>query len=80
MYYPYYYHLYNQNLPCPKPYYTSAVPSKVTPTIRYFHPGDPAPDFTLEGVENLELKLFRLKDYLGKWVLLFFYGSNFTYV
>lgn len=48
--------------------------------MRYFHPGDKAISFTLEGVDNLQLKPFSLKDYLGSWVLLFFYGSNFTYV
>ena len=50
------------------------------PYIRCFHPGDRAPDFVLEGVENLQPKSFRLSDYSGKWVLLFFYGSNFTFV
>ena len=79
MYYPYY-NLYNQNFSYPKPYYKPPVLPKPTPGIRYFHPGDPAPDFTLEGVANLELKSFSLKNYLGRWVLLFFYGSNFTYV
>ncbi|AOY78350.1 hypothetical protein BJL90_12185 [Clostridium formicaceticum] len=61
-------------------FYQPSVPRKDSASIRYFHPGDKAPNFTLEGVENLQLKSFCLKDYLGKWVLLFFYGSNFTYV
>lgn len=48
--------------------------------IRYFHPGDQAPNFTLEGVEDLQLRSYSLNNYLGSWVLLFFYGSNFTFV
>ncbi|MBA1335925.1 MAG: hypothetical protein HPY66_1744 [Firmicutes bacterium] len=71
MYYPYNYNLYTQSYP------PSHAPCS---GIRYFHPGDKAPDFTLEGVENLQLKSYRLRDYLGRWVLLFFYGSNFTFV
>ena len=46
----------------------------------YFDLGDKAPDFTLQGIVNNEQKEVSLSDYLGKWVLLFFYGSDFTFV
>ena len=81
MYNPYYYNPYIQSsYPRLNPPDEPSVVSQHNAGIRYFHPGDKAPDFTLEGVENLQLKTFSLKDYIGKWVLLFFYGSNFTYV
>lgn len=46
----------------------------------YFNLGDPAPCFTLEGVYKCKRTSFNLKDYLKKWVVLFFYGSDFTFV
>ncbi|MBS4534847.1 redoxin domain-containing protein [Clostridium sp. D2Q-14] len=46
----------------------------------YFDIGDKAPDFTLEGIVNCEPKKVSLSDYLGSWVVLFFYGSDFTFV
>ncbi|QZY54853.1 redoxin domain-containing protein [Crassaminicella profunda] len=46
----------------------------------YFDLGEPAPDFTLEGIVNKQPKKVSLSDYKGKWVLLFFYGSDFTFV
>ncbi len=42
--------------------------------------GKPAPDFTLEAVVNKEFKEVRLADYRGKWVVLFFYPLDFTFV
>lgn len=46
----------------------------------YFDLGDNAPEFTLDGVCNGEKIQVKLRDYLGKWVVLFFYGSDFTFV
>jgi len=46
----------------------------------YFNLGDSAPDFTLEGIVNGQPRKVSLSDYRGKWVLLFFYGSDFTFV
>jgi hypothetical protein len=46
----------------------------------FFNIGDKAPDFTLSAVVNLQPTRISLSDYVGKWVVLFFYGSNFTYV
>jgi hypothetical protein len=46
----------------------------------YFDLGDLAPDFLLEGVYQGELVKISLSQYLGKWVALFFYSSDFTFV
>jgi len=46
----------------------------------YFNLGDPAPEFTLDGICKGEKVQVSLKDYLKKWILLFFYGSDFTFV
>jgi NADH-dependent peroxiredoxin subunit C len=40
----------------------------------------PAPDFTEEAYINDEIKKISLKEYRGKWVILFFYPADFTYV
>ncbi|MBF8983884.1 redoxin domain-containing protein [Lutibacter sp. B2] len=53
---------------------------QTTGSYDYFDLGDPAPDFTLEGIVNKNPKKVTLSDYKGKWVLLFFYGSDFTFV
>jgi alkyl hydroperoxide reductase subunit AhpC len=42
--------------------------------------GSPAPLFTLDAVVNQEFKKISLSDYLGKWVVLFFYPGDFTFV
>ncbi len=46
----------------------------------YFDLGDQAPDFTLPGIVNKQPTEVTLSEYKGKWVLLFFYGSDFTFV
>jgi alkyl hydroperoxide reductase subunit AhpC len=40
----------------------------------------PAPDFTADAVVNGEFKKVSLKDYRGKYVVLFFYPLDFTFV
>jgi peroxiredoxin len=40
--------------------------------------GEPAPDFTLPGVENGERRDFTLSSYLGRKVLVAFYPGDFT--
>jgi peroxiredoxin 2/4 len=40
----------------------------------------PAPGFTLEGVGNGEFVEIALEQYQGKWVVLFFYPLDFTFV
>ncbi|MFA7685545.1 MAG: peroxiredoxin [Candidatus Gracilibacteria bacterium] len=42
--------------------------------------GSPAPRFTMEGYFKGEKKKYFLKDYKGKWVVLFFYPLDFTFV
>lgn len=42
--------------------------------------GSPAPQFALDAVVNKEFKKVSLSDYKGKWVVLFFYPGDFTFV
>jgi alkyl hydroperoxide reductase subunit AhpC len=42
--------------------------------------GSPAPIFTLDAVYNKEFTKINLSDYRGKWVVLFFYPGDFTFV
>ena len=42
--------------------------------------GKPAPPFSLEAVENGQFKTISLDDYKGKWLVLFFYPLDFTFV
>jgi peroxiredoxin 2/4 len=42
--------------------------------------GRKAPEFALEGVLNGAFRSYRLSDYKGKWVVLFFYPLDFTFV
>jgi NADH-dependent peroxiredoxin subunit C len=43
---------------------------------------DLAPLFNAEAYDNVEKKMkeIRLESYRGKWVILYFYGSDFTFV
>ncbi len=43
---------------------------------------DKAPVFSAEAYDNIEKKIkeVRLESYQGKWVILFFYSSDFTFV
>ncbi|KAI9328890.1 thioredoxin-like protein [Zopfochytrium polystomum] len=41
---------------------------------------DPAPHFTAEAVVGQEFKTISLDDYKGKWLVLFFYPLDFTFV
>ncbi|KAF8605141.1 thioredoxin-like protein [Ceratobasidium sp. AG-I] len=40
----------------------------------------PAPAFTATAVENGQFKQLSLSDYLGKWVVVFFWPMDFTFV
>ena len=42
--------------------------------------GHEIPDFELEAFHNNEIKKIRLSDYRGKWMILFFYPADFTFV
>jgi peroxiredoxin 2/4 len=63
----------------------SYVPHSVTPdasthTAPGVEIGAPAPGFQLDGVLNNEFKTFSLSDFRGRWVVLFFYPGDFTFV
>jgi hypothetical protein len=42
--------------------------------------GKPAPDFAAPAYHNGRFTHVRLSEHLGKWVLLFFYGGDYTFV
>ncbi|PIS05374.1 MAG: thioredoxin peroxidase [Candidatus Buchananbacteria bacterium CG10_big_fil_rev_8_21_14_0_10_42_9] len=45
-----------------------------------FQVGQPAPDFSLDAYVGGVVKKVGLKDYKGKWIVLFFYPEDFTFV
>ncbi len=42
--------------------------------------GKPAPDFEIPAYHKGQFTTAKLSDYKGKWVLLFFYPGDFTFV
>ncbi|OGG44629.1 peroxiredoxin [Candidatus Kaiserbacteria bacterium RIFCSPHIGHO2_01_FULL_48_10] len=42
--------------------------------------GHPVPDFEFEVFHKEDIKKVRFSDYKGKWVILFFYPADFTFV
>ena len=42
--------------------------------------GHPIPDFEFEVFQNDDIKKVRVSDYKGKWIVLFFYPADFTFV
>ena len=42
--------------------------------------GEKAPEFLLSGVLGKKIRDFSLADFRGKWVVLFFYPADFTFV
>jgi alkyl hydroperoxide reductase subunit AhpC len=42
--------------------------------------GKPAPDFETKGYIDGAIKTLKLSDYKGKWVMLYFYPGDFTFV
>lgn len=42
--------------------------------------GAPAPEFEAEVFHDEQIKKVKLSDYKGKWVVLFFYPADFTFV
>lgn len=42
--------------------------------------GHPIPDYEFEVFQNDEVKKMKLSDYRGKWLVLFFYPADFTFV
>jgi alkyl hydroperoxide reductase subunit AhpC len=41
---------------------------------------EPAPNFSVDAVVDKEFKTISLSDYKGKWLVLFFYPGDFTFV
>jgi len=41
---------------------------------------DKAPEFTVKAFQNGDVRDISLSDYKGKWVVLFFYPADFTYI
>ncbi|MCF7831168.1 peroxiredoxin [Candidatus Gracilibacteria bacterium] len=50
------------------------------PLVPFLQVGSLAPDFHMDGFFKGEKKKYSLKDYKGKWKVLFFYPLNFTFV
>jgi peroxiredoxin (alkyl hydroperoxide reductase subunit C) len=42
--------------------------------------GKDAPDFAAKAYHQGSIRKIRLIDYRGRWVILFFYPADFTYV
>jgi alkyl hydroperoxide reductase subunit AhpC len=42
--------------------------------------GQPAPEFLLEGAFNGKFKKYGLKDFKNKWLVVFFYPLDFTFI
>lgn len=42
--------------------------------------GQNAPEFTLQGLVDEQIKEVSLDDFKGKWVVLFFYPLDFTFI
>jgi peroxiredoxin 2/4 len=57
-----------------------SAPAIGTATTQAVVIGSPAPSFTLDGVVAQEFRKIALSDYRGKWVVLFFYPGDFTFV
>lgn len=58
----------------------ASVVTEAPKTLRLV--GLPAPDFEMESTKNLETldEKVKLSDYRGKWLVLFFYPLDFTFV
>ncbi|NKE07509.1 redoxin domain-containing protein [Bacillus selenatarsenatis] len=50
------------------------------PTVFCANRDDQAPLFTADALINGDIQKINLEDYRGKWVILFFYPSDFTFV
>ena len=52
--------------------------SEINPTLARL--GQPAPDFEAMAYAEGDFKTIKLADYRNKWVILFFYPADFTFV
>ncbi len=62
------------------PSHIQASELAASPDFFYATRDDQAPLFTTDAVIDGKIIEVSLNDYLGKWVLLFFYPSDFTFV
>lgn len=62
------------------PYVPHGMPQAVVNQPGRAEVGSPAPLFNLDGVINQEFMKVSLADYRGKWVVLFFYPADFSFV
>lgn len=49
-------------------------------TMKQLQVGDRAPDFTAKGILRSKVADHSLSDYAGKWLVLFFYPADFTFI
>src|SRR5262245_20315217 len=49
-------------------------------TMNDLRVGDPAPDFRAKGIFQNRIADYSLADYSGKWLVLFFYPADFTFI
>jgi peroxiredoxin 2/4 len=49
-------------------------------TMKQLQVGDQAPDFTAKGILGGKIADYSLSDYNGKWLVLFFYPADFTFI
>ena len=42
--------------------------------------GKQAPEFALEGIFNGEVKKYSLRGFTAKWLVIFFYPKDFTFI
>ncbi|MFZ4856945.1 MAG: peroxiredoxin [Desulfuromonadaceae bacterium] len=42
--------------------------------------GEPAPSFKVEAISGLNVKTVSLEEYRGKWLVLFFYPADFSFI
>ena len=42
--------------------------------------GGKAPEFTLKGISRGQVADYNLDSYKGKWIVLFFYPADFTFI
>lgn len=62
---------------------SAGVPAPAMPVMQEIvraEIGSPAPSFSLDAVVDLEFKKVGLNSYRGKWVVLFFYPGDFTFI
>lgn len=55
-------------------------PSTTSASGKFLDRSHPAPQFTADALVKGTVRTVNLSDYLGRWLILFFYSSDFTFV